>query len=94
MLNNAKNRESKKLLINLRLGLIGPKLFKTLISLNTVKIAFDVIPTDLTEGSFTQDDLTNYFYDRTGLNFCLFQIFINLQYKRGASYCSKLQPIF
>ena len=50
--------------------------------MNTIGIHFGYLPKDLDPETFTKEDLTFYFYDRTGLNLSLFDLFKLRQYKR------------
>jgi hypothetical protein len=50
--------------------------------MNTIGIHFGYLPNDLDPETFTKEDLTFYFYDRTGLNLSLFDLFKLRQYKR------------
>ena len=50
--------------------------------MNTIGIHFGYLPNDLDPEAFTKEDLTFYFYDRTGLNLSLFDLFKLRQYKR------------
>jgi len=50
--------------------------------MNTIGIHFGYLPNDLDPKTFTKEDLTFYFYDRTGLNLSLFDLFKLRQYKR------------
>jgi hypothetical protein len=43
--------------------------------MDTLGLHFGFIPKDLELGKVTEDDVTHYFYDRTGLNLSLFDLF-------------------
>ena len=58
--------------------------------MNTIRIHFGYLPNDLDHETFTKEDLTFYFYDRTGLNPSLFDLFKLRQYKRDIKVYSGL----
>ena len=58
--------------------------------MNTNRIHFGYLPNDLDHETFTKEDLTFYFYDRTGLNPSLFSLFKLRQYKRDINVYSGL----
>ena len=49
--------------------------------MNTLGIHFGLIPDDIDPQTMTQDDLDYYFYDRTGINISLFELFRLQQYQ-------------
>jgi len=58
--------------------------------MNTIGIHFGYLPNDLDPKTFTKEDLTFYFYDRTGLNLSLFDLFKLRQFKRDIKFYSGL----
>ncbi len=58
--------------------------------MNTIGIHFRYLPNDLDPKTFTKADLTFYFYDRTGLNLSLFDLFKLRQYKHDIKVYGQL----
>ena len=50
--------------------------------MSAVGIHFGLIPDDIDPQTMTQDDLDYYFYDRTGINISLFELFRLQQYQK------------
>ena len=50
--------------------------------MDTIGIHFGLIPDDIDPQTMTQDDLDYYFYDRTGINISLFELFRLQQYQK------------